>query len=89
MATMNVSLPNKLKSWVEEKVADGDYASASDVVRDLVRQRMQYEARLAALREAIRIGDESGVSDRDPSEILNEVVESGRRRWTDRGRAVG
>jgi antitoxin ParD1/3/4 len=60
MATMNISLPDKLKQWVESKVSAGDYASASDCVRDLVRRRMEYETKLAALREEIRKGDESG-----------------------------
>jgi antitoxin ParD1/3/4 len=61
MATMNISLPDKLKGWVESKVQGGDYASASDCVRDLVRRRMEYEAKLAALKVEIQKGLDSGL----------------------------
>ncbi len=38
MATMNISLPDQMKRWVEECVQSGRYANASDYVRDLIRQ---------------------------------------------------
>lgn len=38
MATMNVSLPDKMKQWVEDQVQTGRYGNASDYVRDLVRR---------------------------------------------------
>ncbi|OAM77166.1 type II toxin-antitoxin system ParD family antitoxin [Devosia elaeis] len=37
MATMNVSLPDAMKDWVENRVGTGQYANASDYVRDLIR----------------------------------------------------
>lgn len=41
MATMNISLPDAMKAWVEERVASGQYANASDVMRDLVRKEQE------------------------------------------------
>ena len=38
MSTMNVSLPNELKSYVDEQVRDGGYGSTSEYVRDLIRR---------------------------------------------------
>lgn len=38
MSTMNVSLPNELKSYVDEQVGDGGYGSTSEYVRDLIRR---------------------------------------------------
>jgi len=38
MATMNISLPEQMKVWVEECVQSGRYANASDYVRDLIRK---------------------------------------------------
>jgi antitoxin ParD1/3/4 len=35
--TMNISLPEALRAFVEERVAEGSYASASDYVRALIR----------------------------------------------------
>ena len=45
MATLNVSLPDQLRSWVGEQVAEGRYSSASDYLRDLIRtdQRVQQQ----------------------------------------------
>ncbi|MBE7733230.1 type II toxin-antitoxin system ParD family antitoxin [Devosia faecipullorum] len=41
MATMNISLPDAMKAWVEDQVATGRYANASDVIRDLVRREQE------------------------------------------------
>ena len=38
MATMNVSLPDAMKDWVEAQARSGRYSNASDYVRDLVRR---------------------------------------------------
>src|ERR1700709_2847333 len=38
MTSMNVSLPEQLKSFVEERVENGGYQTASEYVRDLIRQ---------------------------------------------------
>ncbi len=58
------TLGNHYETFVRELLATGRYASASEVVRDGLRlledQERQREARIAALREAIREGLESG-----------------------------
>lgn len=38
MSTMNVSLPDELKSYVDEQVGGGAYGSTSEYVRDLIRR---------------------------------------------------
>ena len=38
MSTMNVSLPDELKSYVDEQVGDGLYGSTSEYVRALIRR---------------------------------------------------
>jgi antitoxin ParD1/3/4 len=35
MATMNVSLPDPMKDWVEAQAKTGRYLNASDYVRDI------------------------------------------------------
>lgn len=49
MASMNVSLPDAMKAWVERQVQSGQYANASDYIRDLIRtdqQRMEAREKL-------------------------------------------
>ncbi|GGB24896.1 hypothetical protein GCM10011380_13070 [Sphingomonas metalli] len=38
MATMNISLPDLMRDYVESRIDSGHYASASDYVRDLIRR---------------------------------------------------
>jgi antitoxin ParD1/3/4 len=45
MATMNVSLPDPMKDWVEAQIRDGRYSTASDYVRDLIRRDQEKRLR--------------------------------------------
>lgn len=36
-ATMNISLPESMKSYIDERLADGGYGSVSEYVRELIR----------------------------------------------------
>jgi antitoxin ParD1/3/4 len=60
MATMNVSLPDPMKSWVERQAADGQYSNASDYVRHLIRRDQERGEALAQLQNAITEGLGSG-----------------------------
>ncbi|HEU0198360.1 MAG TPA: type II toxin-antitoxin system ParD family antitoxin [Nevskiaceae bacterium] len=44
MTTMNVSLPDTLKRFVDEEVKAGGFASTSDYMRGLIRQRQREKA---------------------------------------------
>lgn len=63
MATMNVSLPDPLKAWVEAQAETGRYANASDYVRDLIRKDQERANKLDALQRLITEGLESGDAD--------------------------
>lgn len=41
MSTMNVSLPDAMKSFVDEQVAERGYGTSSEYVRDLIRSDQQ------------------------------------------------
>lgn len=70
MATMNISLPDQMRSWVEDSVESGRYANASDYVRDLIRRDYM---RLQELREALIAGEQSGdLSDLDIESFIAE-----------------
>jgi len=44
MGTKNISLPEELENYIDAKVASGEYAHASEVVREGVRMMMNAEA---------------------------------------------
>jgi antitoxin ParD1/3/4 len=87
MATMTVSLPDPMKEWIEMQVEDGEYASSSDYIRDLVRRdrERRNEARLEELR---RIVDE-GLNGRVSKRTFAERIAEGDRIIGRRGRTNG
>jgi antitoxin ParD1/3/4 len=38
MSTMNISLPDTLKSFVDEQVSQGAYSTSSEYLRELIRK---------------------------------------------------
>ena len=67
MATLNVSLPDPMRKWIDAQVRGGEYANASDYVRDLIRHdQREREALQLALIEA----EQSGVSPRQVPDII-------------------
>lgn len=60
MATMNVSLPDEMKEWVEARSASGEYANSSDYVRDLIRHDQQRRKAVTELQMLIDEGIASG-----------------------------
>jgi antitoxin ParD1/3/4 len=37
MTTLNISLPDSMRAFIEQKVADGNFSTASEYIRQLVR----------------------------------------------------
>jgi antitoxin ParD1/3/4 len=72
MAQMNVSIPEALKQWAEQRVAEGRYASTSDFIRDLIRRDQDYAVNVARLQAEIDKGFASGTSDRTLQEIYDD-----------------
>lgn len=63
MATMNVSIPDPMKVWVEERARGGSFSNASDYVRHLIRRDQERSQAIRQLQAAITEGLQSG----DPS----------------------
>ncbi len=58
----SVSLGDHFADFIDAQVATGRFSSASDVVRAGLRLLEEREAKLAALRQALIEGEESGPS---------------------------
>lgn len=69
MATMNVSLPDPMKDWVEAQAKSGRYSNASDYVRDLIRRDQERAEKIARMQQLVTGGLESGVSDQSMDDI--------------------
>lgn len=73
MATMNVSLPDAMKNWVEAQMQNGRYSNASDYVRDLIRRDQDRTDKIARMQALVDEGRASGVSDRNMDDILADA----------------
>ncbi len=76
MATMNISLPDTMKAFIDERVADEGFGTSSEYIRALVRQEQQR----AKLREMLLEGMRSpitGVADDAYFEGLRARIRSG------------
>ncbi|WP_207539636.1 type II toxin-antitoxin system ParD family antitoxin [Sabulicella rubraurantiaca] len=85
MATMNVSLPDAMKDWVEAQARTGRYSNASDYVRDLIRRDQERADHLAELQALVTEGINSGVSPRSASEILEAARDQATKASRDHG----
>ena len=77
MATMNVSLPDLMRKWVESQIKTGYYSNASDYIRDLIRQDQEQKEKREVLLKALEAGERSGISKRTIDEIWQEVKTKG------------
>ena len=70
MATLNVSLPDAMREWIDAQVEAGEYANASDYIRDLIRhdQRERDAVRLALIE-----GEKSGRSKRTVLDVARRT----------------
>ncbi len=69
MATMNVSLPDAMKQWVEEQARSGRYSNTSDYVRDLIRRDQDRAQKIARMQALVDEGIESGIGSRSMDEL--------------------
>jgi antitoxin ParD1/3/4 len=83
MDTMNISLPDPMKEFVDELVSQGNYSSASEYVRELIREdrkRRAKERLEMLLLEGLESGPATEMTTADWEAIRQEV----RQRLADR-----
>ena len=76
MQTMNISLPDPMKQFVEQQVNAGGYSSASEYVRELVRadQKLKAKQQLEeTLLEALNSGEAMEIAPKMWNELRKSV----------------
>ncbi len=76
MQSMNISLPDPLKQFVDGQIAEGRYSSVSEYVRELIRadEKRKAEDRLEALLLEGLSSDESELTKEDWTAIRREAL---------------
>ncbi len=79
MPRQSITFTEPNDDWLRSQVEGKEYSSKSDVVNDLVRKARSQENELEQIRKALVQGEESGISDLTPSEIMARVIQRKRK----------
>jgi len=77
MIKKSITVTDQQEEWIQTQIAKGYYASDSEIVRELIRERQirETEAReLQAVRASLIEAEESGISHRNPNQIKKAVL---------------
>ena len=81
MTDLSFSLPPDLARQVETRIAEGEFADFGDYMRELVRRDLdEADEETAWLRAQIDIGRASGVIDKEPEHVIEEIIAKRRAR---------
>jgi len=69
MIKKSITLTDSQDAFIQAQIASGHYASDSEVIRDALREKELRMAEIDALRAKLIASEESGASDRSPSDI--------------------
>ncbi len=72
MATMNISLPEAMKGWVEAQSESGKYSNSSDYIRDLIRREQVRAEKIARMQALVDEARASGISPYSVQEIREQ-----------------
>ncbi len=75
MASMSVSLSDKMRGFIKSRVEGGDYHNESEYIRDLVRRDQEVLKNESALLAELDAAMANGVSDQTLPDIMREVKE--------------
>ena len=78
MTSLNISLPEPLREWIEAQLKRGRYGNASEYLRELIRrdQERQAQERLEELLlEGVKSGSASPLTKQDWAELRANVAE--------------
>ena len=69
----SITLGEHFESFIAQQVAEGRYASASEVVRAALRQFEDTENKVATLRRLLDEGERSGTADYSYETLMQEL----------------
>ena len=70
MIKKSITVTEQQEAWIQAQVADGRYATDSEVIREAIREKQERVAEVEAVRAVLIKAEASGSSNRTPEEIL-------------------
>ncbi|WP_438863517.1 type II toxin-antitoxin system ParD family antitoxin [Neptunicella sp.] len=69
MATLNISIPDEMRAWIDAQVESGHFSNASDYIRDLIRHN---QSEKDAIKMALVEGELSGESKASVLDVISK-----------------
>lgn len=74
MVKKSITVTDKQNEWIQAQLATGNYASDSELLRDLNRKEQEKMSQITLIRQALDEAELSGLSPRSPKDIMNKVL---------------
>ena len=74
MVKKSITVTDQQEQWMQAQLATGNYASDSELLRDLIRKEQMRTAEIEAIRIKLIEAEQSGFSSRSPEDIINAVI---------------
>jgi len=78
MVKKSITVTEQQERWMQAQMAAGNYGTDSELIREAIREKQNRFVELEAIRAALIEGEESGVSNRTPDDIINAVIKKRR-----------
>jgi antitoxin ParD1/3/4 len=76
MIKKSVTVTDAQNEWIQSQLSLGNYASDSELLRDLIRKEQARLDGIEAIRSALLVGEKSGISTRNVKQIMSDVLKA-------------
>ena len=74
MVKKSITVTDQQEQWIQAQLATGNYASDSELLRDLIRKEQMRTSDVEVIRQELIKAEQSGFSSRSPEDIVNAVI---------------
>ncbi|MCZ4253382.1 type II toxin-antitoxin system ParD family antitoxin [Pseudoalteromonas shioyasakiensis] len=75
MVKKSITVTAQQEKWMQAQLASGNYASDSELLRDLIRKEQMRASEIEAIRMKLIEAEKSGHSDKSPNQMLASFKE--------------
>ncbi|GFD88269.1 hypothetical protein KUL152_04950 [Tenacibaculum sp. KUL152] len=74
MVKKSITVTEQQEQWMQAQLATGNYASDSELLRDLIRKEQMRTSEVEVIRQELIKAEKSGFSSRSPEDVVNAVI---------------
>lgn len=74
MVKKSITVTDQQEQWMQGQLATGNYASDSELLRDLIRKEQVRASQIEVIRQELIKAEQSGYSSRSPEDIVKAVI---------------